>query len=183
MAASTEAAGAKMEAFARTGDWWRRWGYNPPSHTSRGRASGTVGAGDSQQGGKATVVEVFARAARVAAYCEGKGKPVRKHKGRDKVRQPPKTSRASLRRWKSIEPPAIKGCWMLVNRYVFGNKVTRRRRVIGWNIHAAKRTQEDGAGYIQPASRAPNNAPNCNRLASFVQPRPPRPKSAQQATA
>ena len=50
------------------------------------------------KGGEAKVMEAFSRAVRVAAYCEGKGKPARKRKGRDKVWQPPKTSHTSHRR-------------------------------------------------------------------------------------
>ena len=87
-----------MEAVEKAGSLWRRGGYNPPSYTSRGRASGTVGAGNSQQGGEAKVMEAFSRAVRVAAYCEGKGKPARNRKGQGKVRRTPKTSPASPRR-------------------------------------------------------------------------------------
>lgn len=57
-----------------------------------------LGAGNSQHGGEATVMEILSGAVRVATYREGKGKPARKRKGRDQVWQPPKTSHTSPRR-------------------------------------------------------------------------------------
>jgi len=59
MAASTEAAGANMETNKSVGGFWRRGGYNAPSYTSRGCASGTTGAGNSQRGGEAKVMETL----------------------------------------------------------------------------------------------------------------------------